>query len=94
MSKAGKPSSQRRDKAPKKLEPWKDKAIQMLELFGYGLVLLFVIGLVLNRFNSWAPLIVYGILQLIVMVIDRFRTWWAWPFIVRDWRKYGIGNHT
>lgn len=65
----------------------KDKALEGLELFGHGLVLLIAIGLITHRLNSWYPLVVYTAIQLVVMTLDRFKTLQAWPFIVRDWRQ-------
>jgi hypothetical protein len=64
----------------------KDKPLQALELFGHGLVLILVIALLTGREYSWIPIIIYLVIQVAVMAVDRFRTWHAWPLIVRDWR--------
>lgn len=91
MSNAGRPSVRQKKAAaavPRKSGAW----LLWLELFGHGLIAIIIVGLLVDRLYGWSVLIVYLAIQCIVMAIDRFSTWHAWPFIVRDWRLKGFAR--
>jgi hypothetical protein len=66
----------------------------LLEVFGHLLLLAVFFSLVMKLDYFWPSVISYVVLQLVVMCIDRFRSWHPWPWIVRDWREKNInGSH-
>lgn len=86
MSRAGRPKGRHLEavSTPNKMI---EQRLLWLEIFGHGLVFIIILGLIAGGIASWLPIIVYIALQAVVMMVDSFETWHAWPFIVRDWRK-------